>query len=496
MHICRCLAVALLASLIVPFPAQAASLTDPNSALVLSVFGSALALLLPLGLTLLIAGGLESEQARQATLTLLAAVGLAALSYWAIGFALQFGGIGLVDGRPGFNELVWEWSALNESWGVGWGMAGLSGFGLLGAGASADAYLLFLSRLPWVITATLIPLLALRGRTPAPVTLIGGLLSGGLLYPLAGNWSAGGGWLTNLGRNLGLGHGLVDFANAGPVFLVGAATALAGILIFLPRRPRRAPAEVTPLPPVHLPLLTITGAGLVLAGAVGWTLSNPLLDWTRLSLALPAVNVILAGAGGALLPIAYTWFATSHADPLMAARGLLAGVISGMAVAGFVPPWAALALGALSGLLVPLLGYLVDEVLRLDDRTGSVSVFGIGALNGLLGLALLADGRFGQGWNGVGAASYLGVTGQGVSGLWAAAGFQPDWPGQMQAQLAGVAGQALFSFLLATLVFGALAALLHMGGGVKSEQPLSAAERRPAQTFTQPGPPLNDESRP
>ena len=472
--------LALLASLIVAIPAHAAASTPPDAALVLSIFSSALALLLPLGLTLLVAGGLEPEQARQATLTLLAAVGLAVLSYWAVGFALQFGGIGLVDGRPGFDGLVWEWSALNESWGTGWGMAGLSGFGLLGAGATADAYLLFLSRLPWVITATLIPLLALRGRAPAPVTLVGGLLSGGLLYPLTGNWSAGGGWLAHLGRNLGLGHGLVDFANAGPVFLVGAAAALAGMLIFLPRRARRAPDEIVPLPPVHLPLLTITGAGLLLVGAVGWALSNPLLDWAHLAPALAAVDVLLAGAGGALLPIAYTWFATGHADPLMAARGLAAGTVSGLAVAGFVPPWAALALGAFCGLLTPLLAYLLAEVVRLDDRTGSVSVFGLGAISGLLGLALLADGRFGQGWNGIGAESYLGIAGQGVSGLWPAVGLQADWPGQMQAQLAGVAAEALFSFLLATLTFGALAALLHVGQ--RERQPLAS-----------PGAMLNDE---
>ncbi|MGB4804705.1 MAG: hypothetical protein WBV59_18800, partial [Anaerolineae bacterium] len=99
---------------------------------------------------------------------------------------------------------------------------------------------------------------------------------------------------------------------------------------------------------------------------------------------------------------------------------------------------------------------------------------------GLLGLALLADGRFGQGWNGIGAESYLGIAGQGVSGLWPAVGLQADWPGQMQAQLAGVAAEALFSFLLATLTFGALAALLHVGQ--RERQPLAS-----------PGAMLNDE---
>ncbi len=443
-------------------PAQAAGATPapPDPALVLSLFSSALAFLLPLGLTLLTAGGLPPEQARQATSTLLAAMGLATLSYWAVGFALHFGGVGLVDSRPGFDRLIWEWSALDESWGTGWGMAGLSGFGLLGAGATADAYLLFISRLPWVITAALIPLLALRGRTPAPVTLVGGALSGGLLYPLTGNWSEGGGWLANLGRNLGLGHGLVDFAHAGPVFLVGAATALAGVLIFLPRRAPRPAGETPALPPVHLPLLTVTGAGLLLVGSIGWALSNPLLTWAHMEPALAAINVLLAGAGGALLPIIYTWFVTNQSDPLMAARGAAAGTAAGLAVAGFTPPWAALALGAVCGLLVPFVAYLLEEILCLDDRAGSVTMFGVGGMMGLLGLALLADGRFGQGWNGMGAESFLGIAGQGVSGLWTASGFRPDWPGQLQAQLAGLAAEVLFSFLLATLAFGVLAALV------------------------------------
>jgi len=119
-------------------------------------------------------------------------------------------------------------------------------------------------------------------------------------------------------------------------------------------------------------------------------------------------------------------------------------------------------------------------VLLLDDRSGSVSVFGLSALSGLLGLALVADGRFGQGWNGIGAESYLGIAGQGVSGLWSAAGFQADWPGQLQAQLTGVAAEALFSFLLATLAFGALAALLQLG-------------QRQRPPLARPGAMLNDE---
>ncbi len=459
-----------LAALVIPLflwtgHAAAADANGVDTTTVLPLVMTGLALLVPVGLTLLVAGGLPPEQARQATLTLLAALGLGILAYWAVGFALHFGGIGLVDSRPGYNELIWEWTALSERWGTGWGMVGLSGFALQGAGATADAYLLFASRLPWIVTATLIPLLALRGRAPAPVTLIAGLLLGGFLAPVAGNWSSGGGWLANLGTNLDLGHGYVDLGDAGPVFLVGAAAALAGILVFVPRRPRAPAGEPVPLPPVHLPLLTATGAGFLLVGAAGWALADPRIDWQTIPPALVLVNVLLAGAGGALVPMAYTWFATSAVSPLFAARGLAAGAVLGLIAAGFIPPWAALLAGALCGLLAVLTAYVVEHLVRLDDPTGSVSVWAIGAVLGLLTVAFLADGRFGQGWNGVGAVSYLGVPGQGVTGLWPAAGFQPDWPGQMEAQLIGIAAYALSSFLVATLVFWPLGLVVRVWRG-------------------------------
>ena len=37
-----------------------------------------------------------------------------------------------------------------------------------------------------------------------------GFLVGALIYPVAGNWIWGGGWLANLGSNLRLAHGFVD----------------------------------------------------------------------------------------------------------------------------------------------------------------------------------------------------------------------------------------------------------------------------------------------
>ena len=62
----------------------------------------------------------------------------------------------------------------------------------------------------------------------------------------------------------------------------------------------------------------------------------------------------------------------------------------------------------------------------------------------------------GAGWNGIGAEEYLGIAGQGVSGLFVASGFQLDWPNQLFAQLAGIATITIFASIFAWVTFKAL----------------------------------------
>ena len=430
------------------------------------LIAACLAWLVPAGFILVAAAGVPQQRTWQTALAGVAGASLGVLLFFAVGFGLAFGGLGLVTpSAAGFGSLVWEWTLVAGDWGYKWGMAGLNGWALIGPAATPAAYGLFFAQLPWVATVTMIPLLALRGRSPSFSTLLGGLLIGGLLYPLATNWVWGGGWLANLGANLNLGHGYVDFAGAGTVHMLGAAAALAGLLVLIPRRPRilasDADAQAVEMPPVHLPVLAAVGAFFILAGSMSWAWANPLLDVPTLTPMRGVINAALVAASGALVPLAYTWFATGKPDPLMAARGLAAGAIAGMAFGPFFPPWAAVVVGLLVGLFVPLLTYLVREVLRLDDDTALAPVHLVGGLVGLLAVGLLSDGLAGAGWNGVGSIQFLGVAGQGVTGLWPAPGYQPDWPGQMQAQLIGIGALFLVAFLAGLVVFGLLAALAH-----------------------------------
>ena len=162
---------------------------------------------------------------------------------------------------------------------------------------------------------------------------------------------------------------------------------------------------------------------------------------------------ILAVMGGALLPYLYTWFTTGSADSLMASRGAAAGTLAVAASLALVPPWAAVATGILAGLLVPLVSFLVRYVLRIDDPTGAIPVGLLGGALGVLVAGILPDGLAGQGWNGVGPADYMGVSGQGVTGFLPAAGLAPDWPAQMNAQLLGLGAIAGFTTVLVGALF-------------------------------------------
>lgn len=414
---------------------------------------AALALLVPAGFILISVAGLDAAQAWHAALGGLAALGVACVSYWATGFGLQFGGIGLVYVLPELQGMVWEWSALPPAWGRDWGMAGLSGWFLSGAETTALVYALFLAHLPWAIVAAILPVVALRRRASSIATLILAGLIGGFIYPLAGNWVQGGGWLAALGRNLNLGHGLIDFGGAGTVHLVAGGFGLAALVVFVPRRARQ-PISDAQLPPAQLPLLAVVGGLLVMAGTMGWLWSNPLQIATLSDVALMrgSVNVILFAGGGALLPLLYTWLVTGQNDPLMSARGLAAGVVAGLAVGPFVSPGPAFLIGLLAGATVPFVTFVADHVLRLDDATGALHVSFVPALLGLLLAGIWADGTVGAGWQLVGVNDYLGVPGQGVSGIFVAGGMRADFPAQLQAQMVGILALGLWGFLTGMVI--------------------------------------------
>jgi len=414
-----------------------------------------MAFLLPLGLILLAVGAASEERAVDVAVAGLLSLGLAVLGYFVCGFALQFGGVGLISEMDRLSLLTAEWSPLDLSWGIGWGLMGLRGFALNADASTLGAYLLFFSQLPLVVTAVLIPVLSLVGRIRRSALFALALLVSAVLYPIVGNWIWGGGWLSNLGRTVGLGHGSVDFLGSGTVHLLGGITALIGIAVFRLRKPESSLSEVAAMPPVHFPLFMILGA---LLAALGWMASaagNPLVP-AGIPIVVVMVNLLFAAVGGTLTALFYAWFTTTRPDALMGARGAIAGLVAASASCAFIGPWSALLIGVVAGVLLPLMLYFTDRVLRLNDPSAAMAVHGLSGAWGLLSLAIFADGRYGVGWNLVGEGSYLGRMGQGVTGYLPLTGYEPDVPGQLYAQLIGLAAILIFA---GALCWGLLALL-------------------------------------
>jgi Amt family ammonium transporter len=339
---------------------------------------------------------------------------------------------------------------------------GLAGFFLAGDEASPEIYALFLTYMPLVIAAVLLSVLSVSGRARGWQMVAGGLLVAGGLFPLAACWAWGGGWLANLGSTLELGHGIVDHSGSGVVYLLSGSAAL-GALMGLGRRWRHGPPEGRPadsaaeMPPSHFPLLANLGALLFGLGWLGWSTSTP-FHATGAALNVPriAVNGLLAGAGTVIVSQTYCWFTTGRADALMSARGAAAGFIAVSAGAPFFPPWGALVVGAIAGLLLPLGVFAVERVLRLPDTTATIALGITAGTWGLLAVALFADGRSGRGWNGVGLTEYHTVLGQGVTGFLPASGFIGDGRGQLMAQLAGLGAIAIPTWVVSWVTFFAL----------------------------------------
>src|SRR5665648_315496 len=91
-----------------------------------------------------------------------------------------------------------------------------------------------------------------------------------ILYPIYGNWVWGGGWLSALGRNVGIGHGVLDFAGSSVVHAVGGFSALAGAIVLGPRIGKfKRDGTPNAIPGHHIPM-AIFGTIILVFGWMGF----------------------------------------------------------------------------------------------------------------------------------------------------------------------------------------------------------------------------------
>ena len=259
-------------------------------------------------------------------------------------------------------------------------------------------FTLFLFQMVFMDTAATIPTGAMAERWKFSAFVVYGFFISMITYPIFGNWVWGGGWLSQLGTNFGLGHGAVDFAGSSVVHMTGGVTALAGAIVLGPRIGKfKKDGTPNAIPGHHIPMAII--GTLILA--FGWFGFNPgsTLAGTDLRIGVIATNTMLASASGALLAMIVMWLKFGKPDPTMCANGLLAGLVAITAPCAFVTAPSAVLIGGIAGVVVIYSVLFVERNLKVDDPVGAVSVHGVCGAWGIIALGLFADGTYGDDWN-------------------------------------------------------------------------------------------------
>jgi len=365
--------------------------------------------------------------------------GCGLLAYWLIGFAIQMGGAAGNANLGGLQPLASEHSL--SLFGKTWGIFGGAGMFLSGHTYDVGVMVIFLFEMVFMDTALTIVTGACAERWKFITFSVASVLMGAFTYPIFGNWAWGAGWLSQLGTNLGLGKGYCDFAGSGVVHSVGGITALAVCLIVGPRigkfnRDGSGNAIIG-----HDISAVLIGCFILAFGWFGFNPGSTLGASANGNLRIGsiAVNTMLAGCTGTFGAILYMWALKGKPDASMSGNRLLAGLVAITAPSGFVNTVGAAIIGLVAGVLVCLSCAFIENVMKVDDPVGAISVHGTNGLWGVLSVGLFADGtsNYGGSWN--------GVTGS-VTGL-----FYGD-ASQLAAQLVGISTLLGFVFTFSFLL--------------------------------------------
>ena len=305
------------------------------------------------GFAMLEAGLVRSKNVSTQLLKNIALFSVASIMYWLVGFNLMYPGD--FNGYFAFNFVP----------------TSLEPVGLAAADASLDYASVgsdFFFQLMFVATTASIVSGTLAERIRVWPFILFTVVLTGLLYPIAGSWQWGGGWLSAMGFS--------DFAGSTLVHSVGGWAALAGAIILGPRLGKFNKDGIPmPLPGSNLALATLgtfilwlgwfgfNGASQLAAGTVG-----DITDVSRIF-----ANTNMAAAAGAVTAMILTQVMYKKVDLTMVLNGALAGLVSITAEPLYPTLFGALWIGAVGGVIVVFAVPFLDK-LKIDDVVGAIPV--------------------------------------------------------------------------------------------------------------------------
>jgi ammonium transporter, Amt family len=209
-----------------------------------------------------------------------------------------------------------------------------------------------------------------------------------ILADYASAVNAANGWLFN--------KGAIDFAG-GAVVHINAGVAGLVCAIMLGKRVGLGKEAMAP----HNLTMTLVGTGLLMFGWFGFNAGSN-LEANGLT-GLVILNTILGAAAACLAWCFGEWLTRGHASLLGAASGIVAGLVAITPACGWVGPMAAIAIGAVGGIICLFAVVWLKAKFGYDD---ALDVFGVHGVGGIVG-ALLTGVFVNPALGGMGVTDYL-----------------------------------------------------------------------------------------
>jgi Amt family ammonium transporter len=338
----------------------------------------AMVMLMQAGFLLLEAGFSRMKNAGTVVAKVIANLSIAAVAYWAVGFALAFGGAGGTTG----------WFAGND----GFFLAHLND-AQFPAMAFSDAT----NGSKWFFQFAFaaVSLAIVWGTTLERIKfgafLIYSIFFAAVIYPLGSHWIFGGGWLQ-------ANFGMQDFAGSTVIHLIGATGGLAALLLLGPRQGKYGPDRRPNVIPGHS--MPLVGLGVVILW-FGWFGFNPGSTLSTLDGRFAEVAIVtwLGGAAGVLGAMGTIYLLTRSFDIGMTANGAVAGLVAITAPSGYIEFWYAPLIGLVAGVIVVAGVITIDRL--LDDPVGALSSHGLAGIWGTLSCGLFTSPRLAE-YNAIG----------------------------------------------------------------------------------------------
>ena len=237
----------------------------------------------------------------------------------------------------------------------------------------------FLFQAMFAATAATIVSGAVAERMKIGPFMIFTLIYVGFIYPIAGSWKWGGGFLDQLG--------FYDFAGSTLVHSVGGWAALVAVWLLGARIGKFKNGKTQAIPGHNIPLAS-AGVLILWLGWFGFNGGSVLSADPELT-SLTLVTTCLAAAAGGVVAALVSFIKYKNLDLTMFLNGILGGLVGITAGADVMTPESAIIIGAIAGVLIVFAVSFVDAI-KLDDPVGAIAVHLICGIWGTLAVGIFS----------------------------------------------------------------------------------------------------------